>query len=267
MMIYIDDKECACEKGEYIMHIAERNDIFIPRFCHHTGLPEQACCRVCIVEIETQAGGSRQVVTSCVYPVEREIRVYTGSEKIKKQRAMVLALLSARAPDSDRAAALIQVSGGEVPQRFIRLNGEKCILCGLCAKACNNLGAGAISTVGRGTAKKVSTPYEAPSQTCVGCGSCAVVCPTGAIELTQDEDTRTIWDKTFTLLKCDSCGAIIGTPEEILLAEQRLSAQDKSRPQTSEAQAAEADTANPGKLCETCRKKKIAGIFAATYGK
>ena len=124
-------------------------------------------------------GGYRQIVTSCVYPVEREITVYTNSEKIKKYRAMVLSLLCARAPESERAAAMLKDAGGAVPERFTRRNGEKCIVCGLCVKACESVGAGAISTVGRGTEKKVSTPYEDPTETCIICKNCEAVCPTG----------------------------------------------------------------------------------------
>ena len=251
MIINIDGRDCVCEKGEFLLEVAERNGIFIPRFCHHPGLPGQASCRVCIVEVE--ARGYRQVVTSCVYPVDGEMTVYTKSDRIKKQRAMVLALLCARAPESDRAAAMLKFAGASAPERFSRIADEKCIMCGLCARACASVGAGAISTVGRGTDKKVATPYEAPSEDCIGCGSCAAVCPTSAIDCAQDEDTRTIWGKSFALVKCERCGQVAGTSEEIAFAAGK-SGIDKSG-------------VRPATLCEACRKKAIADAMAVTYSR
>jgi NADH dehydrogenase/NADH:ubiquinone oxidoreductase subunit G len=245
MIILIDGKECACEKGEYVLNIASRNGIFIPRFCHHEGLPGQASCRVCIVEAET--GGYRQVVASCVYPVEQEMRIYTNSEKIKNLRAMVLSLLSARAPGSDRAAAMLKHAGGAVPDRFTALPGERCIVCGLCARACESVGPGAISTIGRGIEKRVSTPYDAPSDACIGCASCAAACPTEAIKVSEDAHARTIWGKAFPLVHCEKCGETLGTAEEL-------------------AFAAKTSGHEAPKLCGACRKKAIADVLATVYG-
>jgi ferredoxin len=84
------------------------------------------------------------------------------------------------------------------------------------------MGSGAISTVGRGTGKKVSTPYDESSGDCIGCGACAKVCPVGAIELTGDDKTRTIWNKTFSLVQCEKCGAPYGTEEELALLKTKL---------------------------------------------
>lgn len=246
MIIYIDDKACDCEKGEYLLHVAARNGIYIPRYCHHDGLPGQACCRVCIVEVET-GDNRRQVVTSCVYPVEGEIRVFTGSEKIRKQRAMVLALLHARAPESPKTSAMLKYADGSVPERFVRLGGEKCIVCGLCARACESMGTGAISTMGRGIDKRVSTPYDEPAAACVGCGSCAAVCPTEAISLTEDGQTRRIWEKTFALAQCEQCGATMGTAEELAYATNIAGAPREA-------------------LCGDCRRKAVADVMAATFG-
>ena len=246
MIVNIDGRECACDKGEYLLDIALRNGIFIPTFCHHEGLRGMAACRICIVEIETEKG--RQVVTSCVYPVEREMAVYTNSEKIRKQRRMLLSLLAARAPESALLADMLKFAGGAVPERFKRLYGEKCILCGRCVQACEKIGAGAISTSGRGTEKKVTTPYDSPSENCIGCASCAAVCPTGAIGVIEDDSAKTIWNKTFTLIKCEKCGVVLGSREEL------------------EHAAKKAGTAFT-KLCESCRKKSLTNVLAETFRK
>ena len=241
MIIKINGKECECEKGEFLLQIARRNGIEIPTLCHHDSLPGQGACRLCICEVFERGRG--KVVVSCVYPVEKECEVETDNEKIRRQRGMILALLKARAPESKEIAALCEKYNAPVIDRFITIDKEKCVLCGLCAKACGELGAGAISTVNRGVIKAVSTPFNEPSAKCVGCGSCARVCPTGAIQIKEDYNTRTIWGKEFPLVHCPECGAVLGTKEELELAAQ------KSGEPVRE-------------LCDDCKKKQIAKVFA-----
>ena len=248
MTININNKPCACEPGEYLLDIASRNGIAIPSLCHHDGLRGQACCRVCIVEVETD--GRRSIVTACVYPIERECAVFTENENVKRQRRMVLRLLRARAPQSGEVARLCEEYGAaEVGDRFEKNADGKCILCALCVEACRSLGTGAIGTAGRGVGKDVTTPYDEPSLACVGCASCASVCPTGCIEVGEAGNQRTIWNKTFPLVACKNCGAVMGTMMELWRAAQKTGAEDAPV------------------LCEMCRKKAITDVMAATYGK
>ena len=246
MTITIDNKPCVCQPGETLLNVAERNGIHIPTLCHHEGLPGQACCRVCIVEVET--GGRRDFVTACVYPVERECVVYSNSENVLKQRRMVLRLLQAKAPQSETIAHLCDEYGVEKYGRFVEKENKKCIVCSLCINACRSLGTGAIGTAGRGVTRKVTTPYDEPSMVCVGCASCANVCPTGRIQISEEDGTRQIWHKTFSLVKCKSCGATLGTEMELWRAAYKAGADDIPE------------------HCEACRKKAIADVLVATYG-
>lgn len=244
MIIHIDGKDCQCEKGEYILDVARRNGIEIPTLCHHEAITGQACCRLCIVEV-TEKTRSR-IVVSCVYPVTDEITVATDSKKVQRERGLILSLLQKRAPESKEIKELCKKYAAPNIDRFVQLDNEKCVMCGLCAKACAELSVGAISTVNRGVTKEIATPYHEESTVCVGCGSCARICPTGAIELVETEYTRTIWGKTFDLVKCEHCGAVIGTKEELEKA-----AKDSGN---------EVDT-----LCPDCRKEAMAQVLRDTY--
>ncbi|HJJ28963.1 MAG TPA: 2Fe-2S iron-sulfur cluster-binding protein [Methanocorpusculum sp.] len=194
MQIVINGKPCDCEPGETILTIARRNDIFIPTMCWHDKYPGEGACRLCVVEIID--GGRRKVVASCMYPVTHEIEVETDTEKIRGYRRLIIAFMQRRAPQSGVIEKMMEEYN--VPDYSLRsIKRGKCILCGLCVRACKKINIGAISMVKRGTGKKVSTPYDEPSTVCIGCGACARACPTGAIEITETETAKIIWGKEF----------------------------------------------------------------------
>ena len=216
--IIIDGITCTCEPGEYLAAIAARNGIHIPTLCaSNDALLGRGCCRVCIVEIIE--AGRTSVVVSCIYPVKQPIEVFTTSARIIKERGVILALLACLAPDSERIAEMAREYNAPVlkdPEPDT--DKSKCILCGLCVEACKTLGAEAISTVGRGVEKKIATPYEEVSAYCIGCASCAFVCPTNSIEVHTTDTSRTIWDREFTIVRCEVCGEVIGTTESLAYA-------------------------------------------------
>ena len=70
----------------------------------------------------------------------------------------------------------------------IRRNAEKCVLCGLCVRVCEDVvGAAALGLVDRGFDTVVVPALDADLRDtdCVSCGQCAAVCPTGALTETQ----------------------------------------------------------------------------------
>ena len=79
---------------------------------------------------------------------------------------------------------------------------------------------------------------------CMGCGECITVCPADAIEYTQTETTRTIWNREFELVFCEECGALMGTPESIRHA---------------------AGNGDVPRICDACRKKRLADEMMQTY--
>jgi len=244
LIITINGRQCEAEHGEFILDVALRNGIQIPTLCHSEALPGLASCRLCIVEVIENNWS--KVVASCVYPITSEIEVVTHSEKIKRMRKTLLKLLGARAPQNAYVRKLLAEHEVTPAARFQGDPDENCIMCGLCVSACDKIGAGAISTVYRGIAKKVSTPYDEPSKTCIGCSACAGVCPTGAIKVQESHGKRIIWKKEFELLSCAVCGKPFITPEQIAYLKAKLNQ--------------EIDEI----LCETCKRKAAGERFAQT---
>ncbi len=238
MIITIDGIKCEAENGEMLLQIAKRNGISIPTLCHSDALPGLGSCRLCMVEVIDK--GRKNIVASCIYPVRGEIDVFTNSDEIKNIRKNLLMMLYARAPQDETINKLRKEYGVPDNIRFSGENEEHCILCGLCVKACEELGSSAISTVNRGVTKKVSTPYDEPSSQCIGCGACASVCPTDAIRIEESEDTRTIWNKTFKLIKCEKCGKPFATKEQLQYINKKLGVEPKEV------------------LCEKCKKTETA---------
>jgi NADH dehydrogenase/NADH:ubiquinone oxidoreductase subunit G len=203
----IDGRELQAEAGKTILEVAEDNNIYIPTLCFNEAVKPYGACRLCLVEITR--GKRERLVTSCLYEVEEGLVVKTDSERISSNRRMLMELLLARCPNNKEVQDLARKLG--VEKTSFRLEDNDCILCALCVRACDEVvGVSAISLVGRGTGREMATPFYEPSDVCIGCGSCAYVCPTAAIGFEDVGDTRHVrWPKNsmeFKLKKCKSCG-------------------------------------------------------------
>ncbi len=209
--ITINGRQIKTEEGKTILDAARKNNIYIPTLCANEAVAPYGACRLCLVEIKT-AKGRERLVTSCIYLVEEGLTVQTDTERIKKNRKMLLELLLARCPDSEEIQKMAKEAGVS-KTRFVEQSGNnKCILCANCARTCEEVvGAAAISLAKRGVERELITPFgEDFSEACIGCGSCSYSCPTGAITMTDKKGKRTInWPHNtmdFKLRKCSVCG-------------------------------------------------------------
>jgi len=178
----IDGREVSAEEGATILEVAQRTGIDIPTLCYHPALKPYGACRLCIVEIE-QRGWTR-IVTSCNYPVREGLVVKTMSDKIVKERRILIELLMAQAPQAKVIQDLAHKYNVEKTRFKVGKPEELCILCGLCVRMCDEVvGTSAINFIKRGTSREVAVFPEITPEACIGCGACANVCPTNLITI------------------------------------------------------------------------------------
>jgi heterodisulfide reductase subunit A len=180
--VKINNKEIEIEEGKTILDAAKRAGIEIPTLCYHPLLEPYAACRICIVEVKK--GEASEIVTSCNTKIKDGMEIYTNSEKVQKERNIIFELLLAQAPAAEELLELAKKYGVEKTRFEIKDPNNKCILCGLCVRACQNVvKANAIGFENRGRDRKVVTPYEEYSEKCINCGACTFFCPTSAVTM------------------------------------------------------------------------------------
>ena len=139
-----------------------------------------------------------------------------------------LELLRARCPESEKIRQLADEYEVETPrfrQPALELAAERCILCGLCVRVCDEMvGQHALGYAGRGSERAITVPFGEQAEECIGCAACVFVCPTGALQY-EDLAGERIMTELHTrvpLVACRVCGDHFATAKQVLAMQERL---------------------------------------------
>ena len=239
----IDGKLVEVKEGTTVLNAARQAGIEIPTLCDHPELTPYGGCRLCLVEVE----GARTLQPSCTMPATNNMVVKTDSDKIRAARKFVLTMIFS---ERNHFCPYCQVSGGDCELQnsaydegmthwpiqpnwkpypvdashpFIVIEHNRCILCRRCVRACGELvGNFTLGFEERGAESALVADLGLPlgESSCIGCGTCVQVCPTGALidrwsaylgKETEVDSTKTI---------CQGCS--IGCSIDVLTRDNRL---------------------------------------------
>ncbi len=195
----IDGQTVRATPDATIMEVADAMGLSIPRLCYHPHLTPNTVCRLCVVEWE----GARTLVPACVARVREGAVIHTASPRVQRARRVILELLASTVDlsESPTLLAYAQAWGADLRRfeagarrqfplyddnPFYVRDYNKCVLCWRCVQTCADdlQYTYALTLGGRGFHSHITTAFNRPmpETTCVFCGNCVAVCPTGALK-------------------------------------------------------------------------------------
>jgi formate dehydrogenase major subunit len=239
----INNKPVEVAEGTTVLFAARSAGIEIPTLCEHPHLTPYGGCRLCLVDVE----GARTLQPSCTLPVTEGMVVKTDTDKVLAARKFVLTLIFS---ERNHFCPFCQVSGGDCELQnaayregmthwplqpnwqpfpvdashpYIVMENNRCILCRRCVRACGELvGNFTLGFEERGARSLLVADLGVPlgSSSCISCGSCVQVCPTGALidRWSAYRGRETQVDKTQTV--CAGCS--VGCGVDVLVRDNNL---------------------------------------------
>ena len=211
----INGKECIAPAGSTILQAAELNNIHIPKLCYLEGIHKYGACRICVVDQVSPPAKNLQA--SCMVEAREGMVIETNNARVQEARKTMYELLLSNhdkkclsCPRSDNcelqqlcleygvdetkyAGAETHYEEDHSTLHLVR-NNNKCILCRRCVAACNEQYVGVIGANNRGFDTAIGCAFDKDlgEVSCVSCGQCTVVCPTGA--LVEKDNTAEVFE-------------------------------------------------------------------------
>jgi formate dehydrogenase major subunit len=239
----IDGQQIEVPDGTSILNAARKADIEIPTLCYHPELKPYGGCRLCVVEVE----GMRILQTSCTLTAMNGMVVHTNTPRVHEARKFILGLLFS---ERNHFCMFCQVSNDECDLQssalkegmthwplqpnwtsyrvdashpYFILDNNRCILCKRCVRACGDLvGNFTLGNEERGAKTMVIADYNVPlgESTCIRCGTCLQVCPTGALIERHSAFHGRVIDAKHVKSVCVGCS--VGCGIEMIVRDNQL---------------------------------------------
>ncbi len=226
--LHIDGRYIKAVEGTTVLKIAARNGIYIPTLCYHPKTRQAGKCRICVVEVERMPG----LHVSCSLLARDGMVVHTNTARIIETRKMIIELLLSNGKhncmscEANAACELqdvayklgIEKSGFPVVERDMAIDASssmivrdmnKCIQCYRCIFGCNNIAVNEVLDMGfRGSRMTVVCDTNKPmgESSCVVCGECVQLCPTGALIEKKVIGKGRMWEADKIKTTCPYCG-------------------------------------------------------------
>ena len=221
----IDGKSVEAQKGETILEVARKNDIYIPTMCYISKTTPCASCRMCVVE----AQGVEGFVLSCNTPPTEGVEITTNTKELEQERVNIMKLYDVNHPlecgvcDKSGECDLQNktLEFGVEQQNFsardkardtqdwgvINYDPSLCILCEKCVHVCNEvIGDDAIDVKFGGYSSTI-IPKNSDILDCTFCGECIAVCPVGALVSSDFKYSANAWELSRIPATCAHCSA------------------------------------------------------------
>ncbi len=243
VQITINGQQIEVPEGTTVLRAAEMAGIHIPTLCDHKELVPYGGCRLCVVDVQ----GFRMPVASCTLPVSPNMVVNTETETLKKSRKFILSMLFS---ERNHFCPFCQVSGGDCELQnaayheemthwpiqpgwtdypvdtthpYFVLDNNRCILCRRCVRACAEMtGNFTLSVAERGAASIIVADTNLPlgESSCIKCGACVQVCPTGA--LIDRTSSYQGLNENMTEIKSVCVGCSVGCGVKLIVRNNRI---------------------------------------------
>ncbi len=210
IQLIVDGNPIEAPEGTTVLEALRRNGIRIPTICYHPSLRPSGSCRLCAVEVRGKASGKSRIMLACVVKATDGMQVATTGERVTRARTEAFRNLQQMAPQARSIAALAKsfdIDPGTPP--------DGCIRCRLCIRVCKEIVGPAALRMENRDGQNYVVPIEG---LCIGCGTCANICPTGAISVSDADGVRTIAIREevigrHPLQRCEGCGKYYATPK------------------------------------------------------
>ncbi len=226
----IDGQKVEAKKGESILEVARRENIYIPTMCYLAKATPNASCRMCVVEVK----GVEGFILSCNTPPTKGAVITTNSDKLHHERQNIMKLYNVNHPlqcgvcdksgecDLQNKTLELGVAEQDFSTKEQKRKHKKwgvlsydpylCIMCEKCTAVCNQVvGSEALYIKPGGYKSEIDNHFSE----CIQCGECISVCPVGAMASSAFQYSANAWELKKIPSACAHCSSACALEYEV----------------------------------------------------